>query len=159
MKIRRERQASNMQGTSLDRVMGRREMRAILRGFGVAVIVLIVLAVSAPAGQEQFPTRPGQRTMNPNDPFGDQDPLFAAKQMRALNADRQKSMIADTNKLVALARELNTEMASDDGDEPSAMQLRKAAEIEKLAHNVKQKMSYSIGNGPQFQEPLMAPIR
>ena len=84
---------------------------------------------------------------------------MAAKQMRALNADRQKSLVADANKLLQLAKELNTEMASDNGDEPSAIQFRKAAEIEKLAHNVKQKMSYSVGNGPQFQDPAMAPIR
>lgn len=137
----------------------RLKTRMILRISGLALLVLLAPKLSAPAGQEQFPTRPGQRTMNPNDPFGDQDPALAAKQMRALNADRQKSMISDTNKLVELAKELNTEMASEDGDEPSAIQLRRATEIEKLAHNVKQKMSYSIGNGPQFQDPLMVPIR
>lgn len=103
--------------------------------------------------------RPGQRPLNPNDPFGDQDPVFAAKQMRLMNADRQKSLVSDTNKLVQLAKELNTEMASDDEDGPTGVQLRKAAEIERLARNVKEKMSYSVGGGPQFQTPVQVPIR
>lgn len=131
----------------------------MLRRIGIGCFLLFALTASAPAGQEQFPTRPGQRTQNPNDPFGDQDPAFAAKQMRAINADRQKSLVSDTNKLLELAKELKTEMSSDQEDGPSGIQLRKAAEIEKLARNVKEKMSYSVGGGPQFKDPIEMPIR
>jgi hypothetical protein len=34
------------------------------------------------------------------------------------------------------------------------VQLRKIADIERLARNVKQKMSISFVGGPQFQEPV-----
>lgn len=136
----------------------REKIRATLQVFSMGFF-LLALATAAPGGQEQFPMRPGQRAPSPNNPFGEQDPAIAAKQMRALNADRQKSLVADTNRLVKLAQELNSEMASDDEDGATPQQLRNAAEIEKLAHNVKQKMSFAVGGGPQFQDPIQIPIR
>ena len=73
--------------------------------------------------------------------------------LRTLNADRQKSMIADTNKLLRLVNELNAEVASTNPDSLTAAQLHKVAEIEKLAHNVKDKMSTSVRGTPAFQQP------
>jgi hypothetical protein len=58
-------------------------------------------------------------------------------------------MVADTDKLLKLAKELNEEIAHSNAGELSAAQLRKVAEIEKLAHGVRDKMVMSV-RGPQL---------
>jgi hypothetical protein len=78
------------------------------------------------------------------------DPLFADKRLRALNAERQKSMVSDADKLVKLARQLDAEIASNSTDEMTPEEMRKVVEIQKLAHNVKEKMAQSFGGGPQI---------
>jgi Spy/CpxP family protein refolding chaperone len=85
------------------------------------------------------------------------DPVFLAKRQQALNADRQKSMVSDTNKLVQLARQLDAEIASNPTDRMTSEELHKVAEIEKLARSVKAKMAQSFAGGPQFQ-PTPPPI-
>jgi hypothetical protein len=91
----------------------------------------------------------------PNDP----ESLEQERQMRALNADRQKSMVSDTNKLLKLVTELNAEVSNANSDMLSSDQLRKLAEIEKLAHNVKEKMSTSVRGVPSYQPPSPPPFR
>jgi hypothetical protein len=80
------------------------------------------------------------------------DSVFIEKRQRALNADRQKSMVSDADKLVKLARQLDAEIASNPTDRLTSEELHKIAEIEKLAHSVKSKMAQSFGGGPQFQQ-------
>ncbi len=80
------------------------------------------------------------------------DPAFIAKRQQALNADRQKSMVSDADKLVKLARQLDAEIASNPTDQLTSEELHKVGEIEKLAHNVKAKMAQSFAGGPQFQQ-------
>jgi hypothetical protein len=77
------------------------------------------------------------------------DDLQAEKRMTALNAERQKSMTADSEKLLKLATELNNEIAQSNSGELTPAQLRMVAEIEKLAHNVRDKMAMAI-RGPQM---------
>jgi hypothetical protein len=77
------------------------------------------------------------------------DDIQAEKRMTALNAERQKSMISDSAKLLKLANELNNEIAQSNTGELTPAQLRTVAEIEKLAHNVRDKMTMSI-RGPQM---------
>jgi hypothetical protein len=80
------------------------------------------------------------------------------RQMNALNAERQKVLVSDTAKLLKLAQELNAEIASSRVDSLSPDQMRKIANIEKLARNVKQKMSESVINGPALHDPIL-PLR
>ena len=83
------------------------------------------------------------------------DPIFDAKRLRAMNVDRHKSLVSDTDKLVKLARQLDAEIASNPPDELTPDQLRKVAEIEKLARSVKTKMAQSFDGGPRVnQSPL-----
>ena len=83
------------------------------------------------------------------------DPSLGEKRLHALNADRHKSMVSDTDKLLKLARQLDAEIASNPPDELTPEELHKVGEIEKLAHNVKAKMAQSFGGGPQFsQSPI-----
>jgi hypothetical protein len=62
-------------------------------------------------------------------------------------------MVSDTNKLLRLVNELNSEIAHTSPDLLTPSQLRKVAEIEKLAHNVKDKMSTSVRGLPAFPQP------
>jgi hypothetical protein len=82
------------------------------------------------------------------------NPIQNERLLRALNADRQKSLVSDTNKLLRLVNELNAEIARTNPNALTEAQLRKVAEIEKLAHNVKDKMSTSVRGTPAFQPPF-----
>lgn len=61
-------------------------------------------------------------------------------QARLRNADRQKQLEADTQKLVALANELKADVEKSNKDTLSLDVVRKADEIEKLAKSVRDKM-------------------
>jgi hypothetical protein len=87
----------------------------------------------------------------------DLDPSLVQRRIQALNADRQKSMVSDTDKIVSLARQLDAEIASNPTGEPTPDELQKIATIEKLAKNVKTKMAQSFGEGPSIR-PSVAPI-
>jgi DNA-binding transcriptional regulator YdaS (Cro superfamily) len=98
---------------------------------------------------------PGSPREIPSDPsqvsplYDPTNPGEADKRVRMINAERQKTMVSETNKLVKLAAELNAEIARSNSGELSPAQLRKVAEIEKLAHSVRDKMVMSV-RGPQF---------
>jgi hypothetical protein len=77
------------------------------------------------------------------------------KLLQALNADRQKSMVSDADKLLRLVDELNSEIARSKPDSLSAAQLRKVAEIEKLAHKVRDKMSTSVRGVAPYRLPTL----
>lgn len=81
-----------------------------------------------------------------------------ARRIRMLNAERQKSLVADTVKLLKLANELNASMAKEDGQAPTQAEVRKLADIEKLAHNVKEKMTITVIGPPNYHRPDMPPI-
>jgi len=88
---------------------------------------------------------------NPDDPE-------QARRIRMLNAERQKSLVADTVKLLKLANELNATMAKEDAQAPTLDELRKIADIEKLAHNVKEKMKITVIGTPIYRSPDLPPI-
>jgi hypothetical protein len=62
------------------------------------------------------------------------------QQAKARNTERQKELIAETQKLVALANELQSDVAKSTKDTLSLDVIRKADEIDKLARNVREKM-------------------
>lgn len=131
-----------------------------LAGFAVAVLIGGLLC-RAQFGQSGVIGVPGQAGSRAPAGFGaapDADPVFAAKRMRALNADRQKSMVSDADKLLKLARQLDTEIASNPTEDLTPEELRKVSEIEKLARSVKAKMAQSFGGGPQLQPTPIIPV-
>jgi len=89
------------------------------------------------------------------------DPVMQERRWRALNIERQKELVADTNKLLKLAKELNDEVAAASAESFSGSQLRKIAEIEKLAKSVKERMTVAIGAGTNLlQSPtVIYPLR
>ena len=63
---------------------------------------------------------------------------------KRLILDRQKQMVSDSAKLLRLAGDLKAEVDSSSQRALSADAMRKADEIAKLAHNVKEKMRLTI---------------
>lgn len=63
----------------------------------------------------------------------------------AQNAARKKQLAEDTARLVELAKELKAEVDKTTKDTLSLTVIRKADEIEKLAHAVKEKMKQTSG--------------
>lgn len=59
---------------------------------------------------------------------------------KARNTDRQKRLVADTEKLLSLATELKQDVDKTDKNTLSVDVIKKADEIEKLAHSVKERM-------------------
>jgi hypothetical protein len=80
----------------------------------------------------QPPTHPGM-DVPPN-------PALDAERAKMLNDDRHKRLTDDVNKLVTLTNELKTDVDKTGKDELSLQVMRKAAEIEKLAHDVQSRM-------------------
>jgi hypothetical protein len=77
------------------------------------------------------------------DPTDDSNPLSAhrAEQQEKLrNTDRQKRLVADTDKLLELATDLKQQVNKTTKDTMSVDVIKKADEIEKLAHSVKERM-------------------
>jgi nitric oxide reductase activation protein len=56
------------------------------------------------------------------------------------NEERQKLLVADTDRLLALAQQLKAEVDKSSKDQLSIDVVKRAEQIEKLAHSVKEKM-------------------
>ena len=140
--------------------------RALFAGLGLALLLALACL---PAGRSQAPpgSNGGQGSMRPyypgrpgTDPSDGYDPIMMERRLNALNLARQKEMISDTNKLLKLAKELNDEVTAKSAASLTEDQLHKIAEIEKLAHNVKEKMADGVGQPAQpVMPPLMYPIQ
>lgn len=71
------------------------------------------------------------------------NPQLEQEQAKLRNTDRQRKLVADMERLVALANELKSQVDKSNKDTLSLDVVRKADEIEKLAHSVKEKMKGS----------------
>ena len=118
--------------------------------------VITLLLAGVPTGH----ARAAQTTMTPGQigapqpspfpghpaPLGDPlapsgvPPKMVAAAARARNIERQHKLVADSDKLLELATQLHSEVARTDKDILSVDVVRRADEIERLAHNVKERM-------------------
>lgn len=71
------------------------------------------------------------------------NPAMVQEQAKMRNLDRQKQLVLDTQKLLALANQLKSDVDKSNKDTLSLDVIRKADEIEKLARSVKEKMKGS----------------
>jgi hypothetical protein len=113
-----------------------------------ACAIAVLALAAAQASWAQDASKPTDETTVPGEiklrPPGDPSPLdIPASQERMRSAMRQKQLITDTEKLVALANELKASVDKSNKDTMSLDVIRKADEIEKLAHTVKEKMKGS----------------
>ncbi len=133
-----------------------------------AIVLLFVLSfLSAGQSQSSSDSNGGQGNNGlSRSGFGEQrmgrlsndsnyDPVAAEKRFQALNIERQKEMVADANKLLKLAKELNDEVAAANAGSFTATQLHKISEIEKLARGVRERMAsgVSVAASPNFISP------
>jgi hypothetical protein len=68
------------------------------------------------------------------------DPRIAEQREKLQDSERQKRLVADTDKLLALATNLKQQVDKTDKGVLSIDVIKKADEIEKLAHSVKEQM-------------------
>jgi hypothetical protein len=121
----------------------------------------LVLALSAPCHAQNPGTNSGgmphgvsiPSPSGSSDTFtppigGSIDPLFQERRMRQLAKETHKSMVSDTDKLLALVTELSSEISTTNPGAFTPDQLKKIAQIEKLAHNVKEKMGNTLQGVP-----------
>jgi len=96
-------------------------------------------------GQTPTPGMPqvGGRKGSQSQDDGSMDPLagnMEAQRERMRNADRQKQLQQDTEKLLSLATELKQQVDKTDKNILSVDVIKKADEIEKLAKSVRERM-------------------
>jgi len=89
--------------------------------------------------QPQMPTS-AMPSIVPSDPADERMIRLEQEQAKMRNVDRQKKLVEDTEKLLALANQLKEEVGKSNKDTLSLDVVKKADEIEKLAHSVKEKM-------------------
>jgi len=106
----------------------------------------------APLPRAPIPPSIGQSSESIDD-RSEPDQVDAARRLRVLSDMRQKAIVSDTNKLLKLASELDAEIQQANSDSLTPDQLRKLATIEKLARNIKEKMSNPVQGTPVY--PLL----
>lgn len=142
----------------------KRVVRALPLTFIFGILLLVCLAVPCGA-QDAHQSRPlsaaqiaHQRTrmvlpeVTQDTPSEGYRELISNMQRRQLIAARQKSIASHTKKLLKLAAELNAELANAHAEAPTKAQLRKIAEIQKLAHSIRKDISI-----PAYM-PVRAPV-
>jgi hypothetical protein len=90
--------------------------------------------------QPQIPSKLPPSSLDLSRETGSDHAGVAERQAIAMNDERQKKLVADTEKLLVLAAELKTDVDKSTKDTLSIDVIKKADEIEKLAHSVKEKM-------------------
>jgi hypothetical protein len=132
---------------------------ALTVGFNCAFAGQAQSGNGQPSGNQNSGQGPSMRNpalANPNYPAiaGDNelDPVMYERRMLALNVQRQKQLVSDTDKLLKLAKELNDEVASSKGS-LTGDQMRKLSEIEKLARNVRERMTNGVGQPANLLTP------
>lgn len=118
----------------------------------IAVIVALIMALTARAQQaalsSQLPSATSSEAAPPKQNQSTK-PEQAQEQKAAVAADakpmtpeeaRQAQIVADTNKLYELAQELQAEVAKSNKNTLSLAVVKKAAEVEKLAKSLKERM-------------------
>lgn len=118
-------------------------MRGIRIGAAVLGLMLGSSGVANPAQVQQTPMPQGRPPLGAENlpPIGQDLPAGQReKQEKMQNDERQKQLVLDASKLLQLANELHTDVSKTDKNILSVDVIKKADEIEKLAHSVKVKM-------------------
>lgn len=123
----------------------------------VAAVVGAILTVSQPT-RAQVANPPSQQVRHLGLGSDTPDPVFAAKRLRALNADRQKTMVSAADRLLSLAKQLDQEIASNPTGQLTPEEMHQAAEIEKLAKVVKEKMTQSFAGSLDSSPPPISSV-
>ena len=128
----------------------RRWLRAAVCLFAGAFLVTAVdSGQQAPSGSRDMPIpvmlHQENRPLDANQKMEMQEQQQKKANFEAANAERKKQLTDDSAHLLKLANELKTEVDKTDKDTLSISVIRKADEIEHLAHIVKEKMKLTVG--------------
>lgn len=117
--------------------------RMMLMALCVALMWAVRVGAQVRAVSPSLPTLPSGAPVGSRDDYDipSSDPIEEQRRLRALNAQRQKRVASDANKILRLTRELNTEIAGAQSESLTPSQFRKLAQIEKLARDLKANMS------------------
>ncbi len=139
--------------------MGCFRRRGLWLGYAAALAVLAVFMTMTQAGAQQT-SQSGQQPANASGTAHPPDPSQASKASppavpsspsgapipTAANTDRKKRIADESASLLKLATDLKAEVDKTTKDTLSLNVIRKADEIEKLAHNVKEQTKVSDGS-------------
>lgn len=81
---------------------------------------------------------------DPNNGPRDSDPALQQQRIQVMKIERHAEVVSDTDKLLKLTKQLNSEVEQSQATSLSRKQVRTLAKIEKLAKNVRQIMSTPI---------------
>jgi hypothetical protein len=123
------------------------------RGLSMVVFLGAVLAAVPSVGAakaQQYPLQqapagklPPLPSIDGHDPSEPPDPMLAKQQAdraRAATDERQRRIVDDTARLLQLATELKADVDKSNKNQMSLEVIRKADDIERLAHDVKTRM-------------------
>ncbi len=114
------------------------------RAYRVALLTLLVLGIAPDPKAHAQGNGPRVTTRNTENGLGregpEADPQVQERMGVRRNSDRQKQLVADTDKLLLLAQELHDAVAKSNKDELSVPVMKRSEEIEKLAKSVKERM-------------------
>jgi len=118
----------------------------------VAVFALTGAAQTTQQNPNQTPMRPvlqpeANRLPDANDQMQMRDQQTKNQSFESANEARRKQISQESDQLLTLAIALKAEVDKTNKDTLSLNVIRKADEIEKLAHNVKEKMKLIEGAG------------
>jgi hypothetical protein len=128
--------------------------RQMPRFFFLATFVIVTaIAIAAGAAEQAPPGSPDRPYLLPeanrlpdvNEQMKMRDKETKQENYEVANTERKKQISDDSTKLLTLAMSLKAEVDKTNKDTLSLNVIRKADEIEKLAHNVKEKMKLSVG--------------
>lgn len=131
-----------------------------LRAFWLLAALAVILLPHGAAGQNSTqvtitaPPKPttillpeANRIPDKNEQMEMNEKNAKQQDFAAANAERKKQIADDTEKLLKLANDLKAEVDKSNKDTLSLGVIRKADEIERLAHIVKEKMKLTVGGG------------
>lgn len=119
----------------------------------VCFAAMAVFAAAANPGQQGPPADPDKPYLLPeanrlpdvNDQMRMREQQGKQQNYAAANVERRKQIADDSAKLLKLATDLKSEVDKTTKDTLSLGVIRKADEIERLAHSVKEKMKLTVG--------------
>ena len=115
-------------------------MRVLLVAMIGAVLAVGAWAAQMGGGQMTIPGSPDVPEMSGHRHRDPADAQRAQEMAKQRNEERQKKLVADTERLLALATDLKTQVDQSTEDKSSADRIKQVGEIEKLAHSVKERM-------------------
>jgi hypothetical protein len=133
-----------------------RDSRAACQALYIALLLAASAGAQTRGVSPSLPTLPSGAPVNTRQDYDipKNDPEEEQRRLRALNAERQKRVVSDAKKLLKLTTDLNSEIANAASDSLTPAQVRKLAEIEKVARDLKQNMSASVQPTTGIQSPF-----